>query len=194
MKDFRNKEVARNRCQFACPLCGSLCIYEINHNVNNQKHEAYHQPLGLSGVTWSTLVYGNNSTELIADSCASINSNTSLNKLSFTCDGKEYKLQQFPQVFPDWLTPSTLKRFRQDLSNKHSQSSVDIGKFVRAYVLSSALVPANDDDNITAEDFIKVLNQFDNNDNGYISSADLRYVLITMGNLELLNDSCTIIF
>ena len=44
------------------------------------------------------------------DFCASIVSNTSLKKLNFTCDGKEYKHQQFPQVFPDWMTPSTLKR------------------------------------------------------------------------------------
>ena len=126
LRDVRREEVARPRCQAACPRCGSICIHPANHDTSCLKHDTYHQPTGLRGSSWwsedveerDTLWYRTCSTSLI-ENCR------------FKYNGEFRNYRDFSKVYPEWMDPRLIERlpireyifanYQEEISKKYNK-------------------------------------------------------------------------
>ena len=93
--ESENNPSTRPRCTVCCRLCKSLCIKPANHDPENDKHDAIHQPKGIAGFSYTEI------DTLVETTCSQ----------SFEDDGGFYlasvlyKYRNFDKVFPGWENP-----------------------------------------------------------------------------------------
>ncbi|KAG7375990.1 hypothetical protein PHYPSEUDO_014698 [Phytophthora pseudosyringae] len=87
----------RPRCGEPCPRCSCPCTRTRGHSssadLNDRRHDAHHQPVGLIGIS---LV---ESRELGAHTCCN-------QDLNFRHYGEWYPYTQFSEVYTDWCQPT----------------------------------------------------------------------------------------
>ena len=106
MRDVRREDVARPRCNAACPLCASLCIHPENHDTA-VKHDTFHQTGGLIGSFWNSEV---RKVELRDTLCRETCSMHLSNKDEFFFDGEWRSFNDFSLVYPQWMEPKFMER------------------------------------------------------------------------------------
>ena len=102
--ESENNLSTRPRCTVCCRLCKSLCIKPANHDPENDKHDAIHQPGGIAGFHYTKI-----------DTLSETTCNQDFEQDgTFYLDGNysvPYKFRNFDKVFPGWENP----RICQDL-------------------------------------------------------------------------------
>jgi len=106
MRNVRREDFTRPRCQASCPHCEALCIHPVNHDISTVKHDTFHQPGGLAGVTWTRHENQSFVDTLCEENCTQ----SYFEDYYFDSPGGEQSYQDFDKVYPEWMNPKLMDR------------------------------------------------------------------------------------
>ncbi|OQR84132.1 hypothetical protein ACHHYP_13852 [Achlya hypogyna] len=97
------------RCGKPCPFCCCPCTKALGHASTGSTrdgalHDTYHQPVGLSGATWS------DSRQLVARNCSSL---AAEDACIIHSNGRKELITALNAVHPDWAQPTVVLALRE---------------------------------------------------------------------------------